>query len=114
MRAHVEEPVVLSHHHFYGRLNVFQNLRAEIELLSAAELREIAAKKHKVRLRIEGVDVLHGFNRGADEAVVHIAGIKMRVGNIGDRERRYRWRGVGDLNKLETLRNDEALCRRYS
>ncbi len=49
--AHVEEPVVLADHHADGRLDVLQDLRAELELLGLAELRQVAAVEDEVGLR---------------------------------------------------------------
>ena len=85
-------------------------MRAEIEFLPAAELSQIAAEEHKVGLRVERIDVFHRFNGGPYETVVYIACVKMRVGDIGDGERRRcGLRRLRDLDELKTLRNDQSL-----
>ena len=82
----VEIPVVLAHHHVDGRLQVLQDLRAELELLGSSELRQIAAEQHEVGRRIEAVDVVDRAQQLAHEAVVELASVEMRVGDVGERE----------------------------
>ena len=51
---------MLADHHAHRRLDVLQDLRAELELLGLAELRQVAAVEDEVGLRIERVDVVDG------------------------------------------------------
>ena len=84
--AHVEEPVVLADHHAHRRLDVLENLGAEVELAGRAELGEIAAEQDEVRLRVELVDVVHGAQERAHEALVDLPLVQVRVGDVGDAE----------------------------
>ncbi len=76
----------------------------------AAELGQIAAEENKIGLRVERVDLFHRFHGGPYETVVHIARVKMGVGDIGDgKARRCGLRRLRDLDQLEALRNDQPL-----
>ena len=58
---HVEEPVVLAHHHPDGGLHALQDLRAEVELLFRPKLGEITAEEDEVGLWRERVHVINGL-----------------------------------------------------
>src|SRR5208282_6562547 len=86
--AEVVEPVMLADHHFHRRLQLGEDLLAEIELLAPPKLGKVAAEQHEVRLRIERVYVLDRLYRRAHEALVERARIEMRVRDVREGERR--------------------------
>jgi hypothetical protein len=111
--AHVEVPIVLADHHAQRRLDVLQDLGAERELAGLAELRQVAPVEHEVGLRIHAVDVVHGPQQLVDEAVVELAFVEVRVGDIGEGEGRLAvFGGLRDPHGLEGVRRQQTLrCR---
>ena len=101
--AQVEIPVVLAHHHPHGGLERLQDLGALFELLRLPELGEIAAVQDEVRLRVQGVDVVHGLQDRADEALVERSLEEVAVGDIGEAEALLRRVGVDDVHGLERV-----------
>src|SRR5207245_11043704 len=107
--AQVEEPVVLADHHPDRRLHGLQYLPAEVELLLAAELGEVAAHEDEVRLRLKVVHVVDRLEDGAHEAVVQRAGIEVGVRDVGEGEALRRLR---HLDELEAVWGDQPLAER--
>src|SRR5271166_2322929 len=116
--AQVVKPVVLADHHFHRRLQLGEDLPAEVELLAPPELRKVSAEQHEVRLRVERVDVLDRLDRPAYEALIDCARIQMRVRDVGECERRLSrhagrfrrlvGRGVGNFDELKRMRRYQA------
>src|SRR5439155_997168 len=105
--AEIEEPVVLADHHPDRRLHGLQDLPAEVELLLAAELCQVAAHEDEVGLRLKSVHVVDRLQDRAYEAIVQRAGIEVRVRDVGEGEA---LRGVHHLDELEAVRRDEPLA----
>src|SRR5439155_15355953 len=105
--AEVEEPVVLADHHPDRRLHRLQDLPAEVELLLAAELRQVAAHEDEVGLRLKVVDVVDRLEDRAHDAIVQGAGIEVRVRDVGEGEALRR---IRHLDELEAVGRDEPLA----
>ena len=87
--AEVEVVVVLAHHAVERVVELREHLRAVVELLLHAELAEVAAEHHEVRLRVEEVRLRHR----PDEAPVPVAHepgagdvLDVGVGDVGEGE----------------------------
>ena len=72
---------------FNGRFDLFEDLSAELQFARLAELRQVAAVEHEVRLRVERVDVGDGAFEMAHEAFVERLFVEVRIRDVGEGER---------------------------
>ena len=77
---------MLADHHLHRRLELLEDLRAELELRRPPELRQVAAEEHEVGLRVERVDVVDRLDDRAHEALVERALVQVRVRDVGEAE----------------------------
>jgi hypothetical protein len=117
--THVEIPVVLADHHAHGRLELLEDLLAESELIGSAELGQVTAEEHEVRLRIERVHVPDRLHGGCGEAVSHPAGIEVRIRDVREAKGEIRIlsggrRGTGHVHELEAVGLDDPRRSRHT
>ena len=113
MLAHIEEPVMLADHHLHRRLERLQDLCTLVELRRLAGLSEIAAEENEIRLRVEGVDIVDGLERRADETIIEALHIHVGIGDVGKGEPLpAEALGVRHVDELKALRRDQPLRRR--